>query len=204
MRTLARLASLATAIILATAGRPAQAGTVSLAWDPVSDTDVAGYRVYYGTSPGTYTQSVDVGNVTQTTINSMTDCTMYYFGVKAYDTAGNESTSYSNEVSGWPRPVVTTSSPSAAEQGRSLAVTITGSNFQSGATVAFSNTGVTVTSVTVNACGQLTANVTVGNSAAPGASSVDVTNPDGVYNTGVGIFTIQAAVAPTVQSTTPA
>jgi hypothetical protein len=129
---------------------------------------------------------------------------MYYFGVKAYDTAGNQSTSYSNEVSGWSRPVVTASAPSAAEQGRSLALTITGSNFQAGATVAFSNTGVTVNSVTVNACGQLTANVTVGAAAAPGASSIDVTNPDGVYNTGVGIFTIQAAVAPTVQSTTPA
>jgi hypothetical protein len=198
MRNFSRLAIVAVAVISAAIGRPALAGTVSLAWDPVGDTDLAGYRVYYGTSPGTYTQSVDVGNVTQTTIGSLTDCTMYYFGVKAYDTAGNQSTSYSNEISGWSRPVVTASAPSAAEQGRSLALTITGSNFQAGATVAFSNTGVTVNSVTVNACGQLTANVTVGVAAAPGASSIDATNPDGVYNTGVGIFTIQAAVKPTV------
>jgi hypothetical protein len=204
MRNLSRLALLAATVVLAAVSHPALAGTASLAWDPVPDTDLAGYRVYYGTSPGSYTQSVDVGNVTQTTISSLTDCTMYYFGVKAYDTAGNQSTTYSNEISGWSRPVVAASSPSAAEQGRSLALTITGSNFQAGATVAFSNAGVTVNSVTVNACGQLTANVTVGAAAAPGASSIDVTNPDGVYNTGVGIFTIQAAVAPTVQSTTPA
>ena len=204
MRNPVRLAIAALTIILAALARPAVAGTVSLAWDPVGDTDLAGYRVYYGTAPGTYTQSVDVGNVTQTTIGSLTDCTMYYFGVKAYDTAGNESTSYSNEISGWSRPVVTASNPSAAEQGRTLSRTITGTNFLNGATVAFSNTGVTVNSVTVNACGQLTANVTVGAAAAAGASNVDVTNPDGVYNTGVGIFTIQAAVAPTVQSTTPA
>lgn len=204
MRTFARFALIALGVLAAAAGRPASAGTVSLAWDPVPDTDVAGYRVYYGTAPGNYSQSVDVGNTTQTTVSGLTDCTTYYFGVKAYDTAGNESTDYSNEISGWARPTVASSTPSAAEQGRTLALTIAGSNFQSGATVAFSNTGITVNSVTVDACGQITANVTVGNSAAPGASNVDVTDPGGVFGTGVGIFTVQAAVAPTVSSTSPA
>lgn len=199
-----RLLLVVLASVLFAAALPAWGGTASLAWDPVTDTDLAGYRVYYGTSPGVYTQSVDVGNVTQTTISGLTDCTMYYFGVKAYDTAGNQSTTYSNEISGWSRPVVTSATPSAAEQGRTLAVTIAGTDFQSGATAAFSNTGIVVNSATVNACGQLTLNITVGGAAAPGASSLDVTNPDGVYGTGTGIFTVQAAVAPSVQSTTPA
>ncbi len=179
------------------------AGTVSIAWDPVLDADLQGYRVYYGTSPAAYTQSVDVLNVTQTTIAGLTDCTVYYFGVKAYDTAGNESTTFSNQVQGWSRPVVTSSTPSAAEAGRTLSLTIAGSNFASGATALFSNAGITVTSTTVNACGQLTLNATVTGNAVAGVSSLDVTNSDGVYGAGVGIFTVQAAVAPTVSSTTP-
>lgn len=185
------------------AALPASAGTVSVAWDPVADADVAGYRVYYGTSAGNYTQNVDVGNVTSTTLSGLTDCQVWYVGVKAYDTAGNLSTSYSNEVSGWPRPVVTSSNPAAAEQGRTLVLTISGTNFQSGASVQFSNAGITVNSVSVTSCSQLTANVTVGASAPVGASNIDVTNPDLVFGTGVGLFTVQAAAAPTVQSTNP-
>ncbi len=203
MRNPIRSLALVTATLLAAFINPAVAGTVSLAWDPVTDADLAGYRVYYGTSPGVYTLSVDVGNVTQTTINGLTDCTTYYFGVKAYDTAANESTTYSNQVQGWSRPVVTSSTPNGAEQGRTLTLTIAGVNFASGATALFSNTGITVNSTTVNACGQLTLNVTVGNSATPGASNLDVTDPDGVFGTGTAIFTVQTAVAPTVASTTP-
>jgi hypothetical protein len=189
--------------LLAAVGTPAVAGTVSIAWDPVLDTDLQGYRVYYGTSPSSYTQSVDVQNVTQTTISGLTDCTTYYFGVKAYDTAGNESATFSNQVQGWSRPVVSGVTPSSAEAGRSLSLTISGSNFAAGAAALFSNGGVTVTSSTVNACGQLTVNVTVANNATAGASSVDVTNTDNVYGTGVGIFSVQAATAPAVASTTP-
>jgi hypothetical protein len=191
------------AVLLALTGRPAIAGTASLAWDPVSDSDLAGYRVYYGTSPGSYTQSVDVGNVTQATITGLTDCTNYYFGVKAYDTAANESTSYSNQVSGWSRPIVTSSTPSSAEAGRTLNLTIAGSNFPSGATAQFSNAGITVNSTTVNACGQLTLNVTIASGATPGASNLDVTDPDGVFGTGTSIFTVVAGAAPTVASMTP-
>jgi len=189
--------------ILFAAVRHASAGTVSLAWDPVSATDLAGYRVYYGTAPGTYTSSVDVGNVTQTTISGLTDCTTYYFGVKAYDTSGNQSTSYSNEITGWTRPTVTSASPSSAEQGRTLSVTLSGTSFPSGAAVAFANTGITVNSVTVNGCGQVTASITISNSAATGAGNADITDPDGVFGTGTGIFTVVAAVPPTVQSTNP-
>jgi len=180
--------------ILFAAVRHASAGTVSLAWDPVSATDLAGYRVYYGTAPGTYTSSVDVGNVTQTTISGLTDCTTYYFGVKAYDTSGNQSTSYSNEITGWTRPTVTSASPSSAEQGRTLSVTLSGTSFPSGAAVAFANTGITVNSVTVNGCGQVTASITISNSAATGAGNADITDPDGVFGTGTGIFTVASGV----------
>jgi hypothetical protein len=190
-------------MVLVAAARPAFSGTVSLAWDPVADSDLAGYRVYYGTAPGNYTQSVDVGNVTSTTINGLTDCTTYYFGVKAYDTANNVSTNYSNEITGWARPLVQTATPAAAEQGRTLSVVITGTNFQAGAIAAFTKAGITVNSTTVNACGQVTANITITGAATAGLSSIEVTNTDGVYNTGTNLFTVLAAAAPTVSSTTP-
>jgi hypothetical protein len=203
MHNVTRSLALIAVILLAAAGSVVSAGTASLAWDPVPDTDLAGYRIYYGTSPTSYTQSVDVGNVTQATISGLTDCTLYYFGVKAYDTAANESTTYSNQVQGWSRPVVTSATPSAAEQGRTLTVTIAGTNFPTGATALFSNAGITVNSTTVNACGQLTLNVTVGTAAATGVSNLDVTDLDGVFGTGTALFTVQPTVAPTVASTTP-
>lgn len=62
-------------------------------------TDLAGFRVHYGTAAGSYTQHVDVGNVTQYTVAGLASGT-YYFAVTAYDTANprNES-GYSNEAS---------------------------------------------------------------------------------------------------------
>lgn len=194
---------LALAFALALAALPASAGTMSIAWDPVSDSDLAGYRVYYGSSPGVYTQSTDVGNVTETTLN-LADCQTWYVAVKAYDTAGNESDAYSNEVSGWPRPVVSVSNPNAAEAGSSLTLTVDGSNFQSGAAVLFSNSGITVNSVTVVSCTRLQVAISIASNAPAGAGNIEVENPDQVFGTGVGLFTVQAAVAPTVSSTFPA
>src|SRR5690349_9952953 len=40
--------------------RPAAAGTITVAWDLMSDPDVTGYRVFVGTSSGVYTQTFDV------------------------------------------------------------------------------------------------------------------------------------------------
>lgn len=189
--------------VAAALASPALAGSFSVAWDPVADADLAGYRVYYGTSAGSYTQSVDVGNVTQTTL-TLADCQTWYVAVKAYDTAGNQSATYSNEVSGWARPAVTGVSPNAAEQGRTLSLTLTGSNYQAGSTVVFANSGIVVNSVQVNSCSQIVASVTVQSGAAVGVSNLDVEHVDGVFGTGVGLFTVQAAVAPTVSSTNPA
>ena len=197
------LALVAVTLVLAASPRTL-AGTASIAWDPVAVSDLAGYRVYYGTSPTAYTQSIDVGNVTQTTIPGLVDCTTYYFAVKAYDTAANESTTYSNQLQGWSRPIVTSATPSVAEQGRTLSLTIAGSGFPSGATVQFANAGISVRSTAVNSCGQLVVSVTVGATATPGATSVDVMDPDRVFGTGTAVFTVQAAVAPTIASTSPA
>ena len=80
-------------------------GTATLSWDaPTTNadgtplTDLAGYKVYYGTASHTYSQNIDVNNVTTYTVNNLTDGTTYFFTVTAYDTGSNES-AYSNEVS---------------------------------------------------------------------------------------------------------
>src|SRR6185436_11073181 len=75
--------------------------TAILTWDPVNVTDLSGYRVYYGTAPGTYLQArgqgKNVGNVMTNTVTGLNRGTRYYFVVTAYDVANNES-AYSNEV----------------------------------------------------------------------------------------------------------
>lgn len=195
------------AVVLAAAllaAGPAAAGTISIAWDPVSSTDLAGYRVYWGPSSGNYPNSLDVGMATSATINGLADCTTWYVAVKAYDGAGNVSGSYSNEVSGWPRPTVAQAVPSAAETGSTLSVTVSGTNFQSGASLTVSDPAVAVNSVTVQSCSQLVANLTLGGGATAGPVDFEVVNPDTVFGTGPGVFTVQAAVAPTVSSTNPA
>jgi len=77
--------------------------SITLAWDkPDSNSDgsdlndLAGYKIYYGTSSSNYTQSIDVGNTTNVVISSLSSGS-WCFATTAYDTAGNES-SYSNEA----------------------------------------------------------------------------------------------------------
>jgi hypothetical protein len=74
--------------------------TATLAWDAVTDPSLSGYRVYYGTAPGTYLQPVgqglDVGDVTTYSVTGLSSGTRFYFASTAY-TSNGEST-YSNEV----------------------------------------------------------------------------------------------------------
>lgn len=83
----------------------ALAGTANLSWDANTESDLAGYEIYYGTNPRSgncppdgYSGKVDVGKVTSYTINNLTDGATYYFSVTAYDNSGNES-GCSSEVS---------------------------------------------------------------------------------------------------------
>lgn len=76
---------------------PPSATTATLAWNPVNDATLGGYKVYVGTATGLYTKTIDVGNVTSYTVDSLTTRTTYYFSVTAYNSAGESSPS--NEVS---------------------------------------------------------------------------------------------------------
>ena len=76
----------------------ALAAQATLAWDPNTESDLAGYRVHYGTASGSYTVHTDVHNVTSYTMTGLTAGQTYYFAATAYDASGNES-GYSNPVS---------------------------------------------------------------------------------------------------------
>src|SRR5213078_4181318 len=75
-------------------------------------------------------------------------------------------------------PTIGSVSPSSGVQGASLTVTVTGANFQAGASAGF-GAGITVTSTTVVSSTQLSVALVIGATAAMGARDVTVTNPDG-------------------------
>lgn len=81
------------------------AGSANLSWNANSESDLSGYKVYYGTSPrtgscppGGYPNNVSVGNVTSYILSNLTDGQTYYFSITAYDASSNESC-FSSEVS---------------------------------------------------------------------------------------------------------
>lgn len=77
------------------------AAQLKLAWNANAESDLAGYKVYYGTGSRTYGSPINVGNVTTYTLTGLIAGQTYYIAVTAFDTAVpvNES-GYSNEVSG--------------------------------------------------------------------------------------------------------
>lgn len=74
-------------------------GSATLSWTPPTQnvdgsalTNLAGYRVYYGTSAGSLTTSVQLANagLSRYTVDNLSSGT-WYFAVKAYTTSGAES-----------------------------------------------------------------------------------------------------------------
>jgi hypothetical protein len=72
--------------------------SVTLAWNPITDGNVAGYNVYYGTASQVYTMKIPAGNSTSVIVPGLTGGKRYYFAVTAYDTSDLES-DYSSEIS---------------------------------------------------------------------------------------------------------
>jgi hypothetical protein len=67
------------------------AASMNLAWNANTESDLAGYRIYYGTSPGNYTSSQETGRVTSYTLSNLTEGRTYYITMSAFDTSRNES-----------------------------------------------------------------------------------------------------------------
>ncbi|HEY1495185.1 MAG TPA: IPT/TIG domain-containing protein, partial [Candidatus Solibacter sp.] len=97
-------------------------------------------------------------------------------------------------------PTLSSVSPSSGAQGASVPVTLAGTNFISGATVATSNPGITVGNVTLVSATQITATFTIAANAATGGVDVTVTTAGGT--SAPAAFTVNA-VAPTITSLWP-
>ncbi len=64
-------------------------GALFASWRPNREPDVAGYRLWWGTQSGSYTDSVDLPCVPFRRIEGLTNGTRYYAAVAAFDSAGH-------------------------------------------------------------------------------------------------------------------
>jgi hypothetical protein len=82
----------------------AQAASVTMTWNRNQEPDIAGYRIYYGTQSGQYSDTITVyDSATQPlqrsyTVAGLSEGTTYYLALKTFDQAGQES-DYSVETS---------------------------------------------------------------------------------------------------------
>jgi hypothetical protein len=94
------------AFSIAVNAQGSSSGSASLSWTPPTTTtsggsltNLAGYRIYYGTSPSSLSRTVQLSNagLTRYVLNDLSPAT-YYFSIRAYTSGGSES-SGSNVVS---------------------------------------------------------------------------------------------------------
>lgn len=79
-------------LFLSVAGlKKACASSLTINWNASVSPGVAGYNVYYGTSSGIYSYTLNAGNATSVTIDNLTPGVTYYFAATAYDAYGNQS-----------------------------------------------------------------------------------------------------------------
>jgi hypothetical protein len=88
----------------------AQAGEATISWIQNTEPDLAGYKIYYGTStrdvecpPANYPYKVDVGQTTSSTaptykLENLADGETWFFSVTSYNASGQESC-FSEEMS---------------------------------------------------------------------------------------------------------
>ena len=98
--------------------------SVTLTWNPSGATNVAGYKIYYGTASLDYANVVTVGNTTNATISGLVDGTTYYFAATTFDAAGQES-SFSNEAS-YVAPTTAATLSAAVRSGGQFSFTVLG------------------------------------------------------------------------------
>ena len=89
--TIIYVAILASIVLILKLQSAPDAADVTLAWNAKQSTDIAGYRIYYGTCSGIYTSRVDAGKVTNLKISDLNKGQTYYFAATTYDHNGNES-----------------------------------------------------------------------------------------------------------------
>jgi hypothetical protein len=106
----------------------AWAAQIGLAWDANGESDLAGYKVYYGTASQSYGTPINVGNVTSYTLTGLTQGQTYYVSVTAYDTSNYES-NHSSEVSGAATDPAQSVAITIATSPTSLSITVDGTSY---------------------------------------------------------------------------
>jgi hypothetical protein len=128
-----RVAAASAALLcLAAEAFAAATGSVAFAWNANAETNIAGYRLQYGTTSGVYPNSLDVGKVTTATATGLNPGDTYHFVVVAYNTAGQTSppsAQVSYTVPGTPNtaPTATAGSLTVLEDGQAT-LTLSGSD----------------------------------------------------------------------------
>jgi hypothetical protein len=86
----------------------ARDGAVELSWRQVTDSNLGGYMVYFGTSQENYfgaagiSSPLDVGNRTSIRIDGLQNGTLYFFTVTSYDRIYREPGEFSREAAARP------------------------------------------------------------------------------------------------------
>lgn len=94
---------------------PAQATqSAEVSWQPSPSINAVGYRIYYGTASGVYTNFITVGNVTNALVSGLADATTYYFAGRAVDADGFESSLSPEATYAVPSAAPTLAAPAAA------------------------------------------------------------------------------------------
>ncbi|HYV18464.1 MAG TPA: fibronectin type III domain-containing protein [Verrucomicrobiae bacterium] len=179
--------------------RDAAAATLRVSWSSDAEADLSGYRLRYGTAPGSVDAEVDAGRATTAQVFGLSRGVTYYFSVVAYDTSGNESDP-STEVTARlaadfsAPPVIesameTSSGSIYAVRSQARFVQVHGQNFDAGATVTL-GPDIAVQPPSLTLQGDLLVGVSIAASAAAGPRTVTVSNPDLGIGSGAGLLTV--------------
>ncbi len=114
-------------------------GEIKLAWDANTEPDLAGYKIYYGTSARTgtdpkncglcgYSTVVSAGKVTSYTLGNLISGQNYYVSLSATDTSNNES-GFSNEVNGTAKDPTSTQNYTITTNPTGLQITVDGTTY---------------------------------------------------------------------------
>jgi len=188
-------------VVLAFLPGLSMAGSATLNWQPNTESDLGGYRVYYGTSSRTYGPPLNVNTTTTCTLSDLSEGAAYYFAVTAFDTAGNES-GFSTEVqkafNDGTNPVIALSTPTSGGSYATGTATLTVTG------TATDNVGVTRVAWSNDRGGSGTASGTASWTAgsialSQGTNVLTFTAEDAAGNRGSRSLTVTYSAPPTVE-----
>ncbi|MCX6693371.1 MAG: hypothetical protein NT074_02285 [Methanomicrobiales archaeon] len=108
-------------------------------------------------------------------------------------------------VTKWPRPVTSSVTPPSGYSNTTVAFTLTGTNYQTGSVVNFTNSTYGTVTITISSImsTKITGNATFPVVASSGKWNINVTTPDGGTGTKAGAFTVNSWPKPMISSITP-